>query len=290
MQQMNYPEGLYNSITGLTNQLVDNNVDYRLSAVSQASGCVAGPTLYIDNTFSSADIQSTFEGMINVQNTYSANSEQNLQTLKYALEAAQQGQCNEGLVRENTKLNLIGVSEEDDESPLPYTEYLNAYNNHVYGQNDLRVHAIGSDPTLCQVPNYYAGLYDASIATGGFFFSICTDPINWTYELETLADNISAHAENSLYLDTIELSHPAVEASIEVFVDGTPQPQDGPSMTQRTASSLTARPSLKSIKSFEWNTLFLLSVKNKDHKGQLYSRVSNSSTGSRGSSMVKVVP
>ena len=53
-------------------------------------------------------------------------------------------------------------------------------------------------------------------------FSICTDPINWTYELETLADNISAHAENSLYLDTIELSHPAVEASIEVFVDGTP--------------------------------------------------------------------
>ena len=81
MQQMNYPEALYNSITGLTNQLVDNNVDYRLSAVSQASGCVAGPTLYIDNTFSSADIQSTFEGMINVQNTYSANSEQNLQTL-----------------------------------------------------------------------------------------------------------------------------------------------------------------------------------------------------------------
>ena len=91
MQQMNYPEGLYNSITGLTNQLVDNNVDYRLSVVSQASGCVAGPTLYIDNTFSSADIQSTFEGMINVQNTYSANSEQNLQTLNMPLRPLSKG-------------------------------------------------------------------------------------------------------------------------------------------------------------------------------------------------------
>lgn len=47
-------------------------------------------------------------------------------------------------------------------------------------------------------------------------------PIDWTYELERLADNITAHAKSSLHLDTIELTHPMVEDSIEVFVDGTP--------------------------------------------------------------------
>ena len=47
-------------------------------------------------------------------------------------------------------------------------------------------------------------------------------PIDWTDELERLLDNITAHAEGSLHLDTLELTHPTVEESIEVFVDGTP--------------------------------------------------------------------
>ena len=50
---------------------------------------------------------------------------------------------------------------------LCLAEYLNAYNNHVYGRAIL-----GSMPlAVFTLPgsNYYAGLYDASIATGGSF-------------------------------------------------------------------------------------------------------------------------
>ena len=222
MLQMNYPTYLYESINGLTDRLIDNNIDFRLSAVATSSGCVNGSTLYIDNSFSSADIQSTFEDMINVQNTYSGNGDENLQTLGYALDATSQGGCNEGLLRPESSLNLIGVSEEDDESPMPYTAYVSNFQSYVSDSGDLMVHGIGSDPVLCGASNYYAGVYDASLLTGGSFFSICTTRADWFLELGDLADHITTHAGSDPYLETITLSSPAIAESIQITVDGTP--------------------------------------------------------------------
>ena len=221
MLQMNYPTYLYENINALTDSLIDNNVDFRLSAVAQSSGCVGGPSLYIDNTFSSADIQSTFENMISAQNTYSANSDQNLQTLEYALDATKPGGCNEGLLRENAKLQLIAVSEEDDESPYAYTHYLPIYQSYVSFAEDMTVHGIGSDPLLCNAPNYYTGVYDAHTVTGGYFFSICTSPTDWSPELDLLGEQIYTTTTLPAYFESVELSSPAVEESIQVMVDDT---------------------------------------------------------------------
>jgi hypothetical protein len=75
------------------------------------------------------------------------------------------------------------------------------------------MHAIGGDyPTGCGGNEPYTGFYEATLATGGTFLSICA--ADFGSNMEVLAENSAAD------LTSFELTDTPVEDSIEVKVDG----------------------------------------------------------------------
>jgi len=136
-------------------------------------------------------------------------------------------ECNEGFLRPNAMLHIIMLSDECEQSPNPGicgTQWQNYVDRIITQKGDpslVRMSAIAGDyPSGCsltgqpnsQTAEFGSGYYEASIATGGLFISICSD---WTdpFYLQQLA---AASVENAIF----ELSNPPILDSIEVTIDG----------------------------------------------------------------------
>ncbi|MEC8424535.1 MAG: hypothetical protein VX000_12210, partial [Myxococcota bacterium] len=121
--------------------------------------------------------------------------------------------CNYGLIRDNASLNLIGVSDEPEQSINNYSYYVSLFQSLKANPDDVVMHAIGGDyPSGCGSASAYTGFYEATVATGGLFLSICAS--DWGAYLEALAEGSAAD------LSTFELTDWPVPETIEVRVDG----------------------------------------------------------------------
>ena len=212
------------------NTLQGMNSDYHVAAVVGDSGCVYGGDPFIDNSFSGGDAETTIATMIdcfsssncNMNVPYAAYTEAAFSLFEAFLSEAvdingapDPGGCNYGVVRQNAKLNLVGVSDEPEQSVNTYGYYVSLFQGLKTNPDDVVFHAIGGDyPSGCGGNDAYTGMYEASVATGGLFLSICAT--DWATQLEALAEGSAQD------LTSFALTQQPVPSTIEVDLNGLP--------------------------------------------------------------------
>ncbi|MCP4805368.1 MAG: choice-of-anchor D domain-containing protein [Proteobacteria bacterium] len=208
--------------------LASMDAEYHVAVVTEDDGCVnypAGTQPWIDNSMSVVDQEDVFSTMLCEQYSGSscrssgANTERAFMLLEAALKTSNVGTggCNEGFYREDATLSLVGVSDEPEQSVNPYTYYVSLFQGMKDDADDVVMHAIGGDyPGGCGGNDAYTGFYEATVATGGLFLSICAT--DFGSHLEALAEGSAAD------LTSFELTDIPVPATIEVTMNGLPVP------------------------------------------------------------------
>ena len=218
------------NFASFVNTLQGMNSDYHVAAVVGDNGCVYGGDKFIDNTFSGGDAETTIATMIDCFS--SSNCNMNVPYATYT-EAAfslfesflsesvdingtpDPSGCNYGVIREGAKLNLVGVSDEPEQSVNTYAYYVSLFQGLKANPDDVVFHAIGGDyPSGCGGNDAYTGMYEASVATGGLFLSICAT--DWATQLEALAEGSAQD------LTSFALTQQPVPSTIEVTLNGLP--------------------------------------------------------------------
>ncbi|MCB9763471.1 MAG: choice-of-anchor D domain-containing protein [Alphaproteobacteria bacterium] len=202
-----------NNFTSFVTTLAGMDADYHVAVVTADNGCFNGQENYIDSSMSEADQQSHFSTMLH--GSYGANTERAFMLLEAALSSSNigSGGCNEGFYREDATLALTGVTDEPEQSVNPYSYYVSLFQSMKSNPDDVIIHAIAGDyPTGCGSASAGTGLYEATVATGGLFLSICAT--DFGAHLEALAEGSAAD------LTSFELSDIPVPQTIVVVVDG----------------------------------------------------------------------
>lgn len=207
-------ENVQNNFEAFVDTMDALDADYHVAATVEDSGCINGSDLYIDGTFDPADAKATITAMINLGGSYGSNTERGFMLLESCLAQIGSGDCNDGLVRDDATLNLVGVSDEPEQSVNNYTYYVSLFQSLKSDPDDIIMHAIGGDyPSGCGSASAYTGFYEATVATGGLFLSICAT--DWGEHLEALAEGSTAD------LSSFALSQYPVPSTIEIEIDGT---------------------------------------------------------------------
>jgi len=177
---------------------------WKIGVVTGDSGCyntvIESTTPNYENLFSSAV-------MVNNKGFY---TEMLLTLVKNALQA--ESSCNAGFSRPGAITHAIMVSDEPEQSPGSWSSLVTNMQALVADPKMLKLSAIAGDyPAGCGTADPGTGYYEATMATGGEFLSICS---NWSKNVEVLAQ---ASLEGLL---DFELSETPAPDSIVVKVDG----------------------------------------------------------------------
>jgi hypothetical protein len=191
--------------------MVNLDSDFHVAFVVRDDGCINGSDLFIDGTFSESGAVATVSAMIEAP--AGGNTERGFTLAEAALAEAGPGGCNEGFLREDAELHIVGVSDEPEQSANPWSTYVTLFQGYKRNPDDVVIHAVGGDyPSGCGDNQAYTGFYEATVATGGQFLSICAS--DWASHLAALAEASSA------LLDSFALTTDPVPETIRVRVDG----------------------------------------------------------------------
>ena len=195
------------------------DADYHVAATVEDNGCINGPDLYIDNTFDAAQAENAITTMINMGGSYGSNTEMAFMLLEATLaESLDSSGCNYGLVRDDATLAVVGISDEVEQSINSWSYYVTLFQSLKQDPDDVVIHAVGGDyPGGCTnaqgwTNEPYTNMYEATVATGGLFLSICAQ--DWGAYLEDLAEGSAAD------LSSFGLSEPPVPETIVVKLNG----------------------------------------------------------------------
>ncbi len=156
---------------------------------------------------------SVFQGA--VQTGGGSRTESGLMVIADALEQVGPGECNEGFLRDEALLHVVFVTDEVDQSPGPWEDYL------------ARMQAAKADPTMFRASAVAGPLpdgcttvtndaqpgrryVDVVTATEGVFLSIC----------DAWSDSVTLLADASIRRDVFGLTAPADPASVRVTRNG----------------------------------------------------------------------
>jgi len=186
--------------------------DYHVGVVVRDTGCVIGGQ-WVESTMSVDDQNTVFDTMVGTSGDQGSYTEMGLTLIEAALANSGSGDCNEDLVREDGTLAIVGVTDEVEQSANPWSYYVSLYQSYKADPDDVIVHAIAGDmPSGCGGNEPGRGWYEASVATGGLFLSICAT--DWASTLETLAEGSAAD------MTRFALTQSPVPETIVVRVDG----------------------------------------------------------------------
>lgn len=199
------------------------DADFHAALVVGEPGCPAGPDPYIDRTFDAADAVNVFRTMIDWDRRYipyaSSYEEHGFSQVTAALSANNigSGGCNEDFYRRNAFLSVVHVSDEPEQSDrvrgITWSDYIALLQSLKRDPDDVKINAVASDyPSGCGSNQAGLGYYEATLATGGLFLSICAT--DWAGKLEELA--VGSVSIN----DSFELTRKPVPQTIELSIDG----------------------------------------------------------------------
>ena len=207
-------ENVQNNFDAFVDTMETLDADYHVAATAEDNGCINGSDLYIDGTFDPADAKAAITAMINLGGSYGSNTERAFMLLEQCLANTGSGDCNDGLIRDDATLNLVGVSDEPEQSVNNYTYYVSLFQSLKDDPDQVIMHAIGGDyPSGCGSASAYTGFYEGTVATGGLFLSICAT--DWGSQLEALAEGSTAD------LSSFPLGQYPVPDTIVIEIDGT---------------------------------------------------------------------
>lgn len=181
--------------------------DWQVGVVTEDSGCINGGILTEDTV----NIESKFRSA--VFGPHQDYTEAGLYIASMALkDAALNGGCNDGFLREDSRLSIVLISDEPDQSPRGSDEW----KNELMGKSEgVRISAVAGDvPGGCASADEGWGYYEAAIETNGYFLSICS--VDWGRNLELIA------ALAGEPTDTFPLSHNPDEETLQVRQQDSP--------------------------------------------------------------------
>jgi hypothetical protein len=186
--------------------------DYQVAIVTQEDGCVIGSVSFVHPGMDASDQATALGEMLRGEVTTYAEAGFTLLEAAFTSTNLGAGGCNEGLIREDARLLLVGVTDEVEQSANPWSYYVSLFQSLKADPNQLTISAIAPDyPSGCDGLNGGQGWYEATVATGGDFLSICAT--DWASHFETLL-------EASGLTDSFELSGWPVEGTMVVTVNG----------------------------------------------------------------------
>ncbi len=189
------------------------DADYHVAAVTQDNGCILGDIDAIDNTLTADEQQADWDAMS--AGPGGAYTEMAFTLMEAALSSTNigHGGCNEEFYREDAKLNMVGVTDEVEQSANTWDYYVALFQAYKADPDDVVFHAIAGDyPSGCASAEPGNNLYQAVVATGGTFLSICAT--DWGSNMTELAESAAAD------LTSFALTQEPVPDTIEVYIDG----------------------------------------------------------------------
>ncbi|MEL6341845.1 MAG: choice-of-anchor D domain-containing protein [Myxococcota bacterium] len=194
-----------------TSTLQSLNADYRIAIIVQDSGVISGSYDYIDEDL--ARINGAAEAVAGdmLDGTEGGFTEMAFTLFQNGYEA------NSHWLRDDAKLNLVGISDEPEQSPDSWANYVSYFQDLKDDPDQVVFHAVGGDyPSGCGGNMGYEGMYQATVMTEGLFLSICEE--DWSSQLIKLAE------ESANDLDTFILSRDPVPETIKVRVNEVTEP------------------------------------------------------------------
>jgi hypothetical protein len=188
-----------------TASLANFDTDWQLMVSTRDNGCSNTGLL----TAETPNVGQAF--LDGIEGTSGRYTEAGLAVALNAIEnAAHAGECNDGFLREDSKTLLVMVSDEPDQSPDYWADYVNDI---LYLAPTASFTAIVGDPGAgCATAKPGDHYLEAAAATGGAFLSICAS--DWGGYFQTLAALAAAGVR-----DTFALASTPDPATIEVRVD-----------------------------------------------------------------------
>jgi hypothetical protein len=112
-------------------------------------------------------------------------------------------------------LSIVHISDESEQSINPWDYYVNLFQPMKDDPADVIINAVAGDyPGGCGSALPGAGYWEATVATGGLFLSICST--DWGTHIQQLVE------AGMRLRDSFELSQTPVPQTIEVRIDGIP--------------------------------------------------------------------
>lgn len=188
----------------LVSALTSLSLDWQLIVATDDDGCHNGPIL----TDETPNVQSGFLTL--VQGPHGRYTESGLTIGLNALNETVPGGCNEGFLREDSKTMLILVSDEVEQSRDPWDVMVD--NIHAIAPTTAITSIAGDYPYGCYTAEAGWGYYEATLATGGAFLSICAP--DWGSYFQTIA-TIAATGKT----DTFVLSSRPDPSTLMVYIN-----------------------------------------------------------------------
>ena len=191
------------NFTSFLSSLASFNADYNIGVAVADDGCFSGG-VWIDPTQAYVDQLLILNDMMYGPGAFPGYyTERALGLLDMALNPVNlnPGGCNEGFLREDAMLALIGISDESDQSDDYWLNYVLYFQGLKADPADVVFHAIGGDaPDGGTCALYYAGMWEAVDWTGGEFISIC-EP-DYSAALQAIATGSTSIMTNFALSDT----------------------------------------------------------------------------------------
>jgi hypothetical protein len=204
-------QNLRDALPAFAAELDARGADWRVSMTVDDDGCINGSDLFVDPSFSPSDARTAAMNMLVLGSMYGSNTERAFTLMEASLGRTGVGDCNEGMIRSSATLNLVGVSDEPEQSAAPYTSFVSSFQALKSDPADVAIHAIGPVTSSCGA-SALTNFEDAAAATGGSVYSICDD-------LETNLVQL-ARALVISESSTFALSSTPVAETLRVTVDG----------------------------------------------------------------------
>ncbi|MFT5684704.1 MAG: hypothetical protein ACI8RZ_005648, partial [Myxococcota bacterium] len=207
-------KALGSQVTTFVERLATYTDRWQLLAVTGPSGCGVNGVLTPQTT----DYAALFSAGITTPPGEDDVDEWGLSNSAQAVAESTSGGCNAGFVRDDARLHVIFISDEDDNSPgwdAGDADYWQVYTEAIIaakGDTNQVVFSgvIGPTPKGCDGAEPGTGYAEAITATGGELLSICDA---WTDDIDLLVDA-------SVAWPIFHLTETPVQSTIEVFVNG----------------------------------------------------------------------
>jgi hypothetical protein len=202
------------AIPDLVDALNSTGISFRLLGASEIDGCFSSTAAWIDNSFSGSAAQGLFEVMVSGQPAADVASQGLLRAENALSEEAQgAGGCNEGFLRQDAMLHVVGMSDQADTSPGDPTDYAQAQIDRKKFPNEAVYHGIGAELD-CGEAQAYEGFLEAASLTQGHWVSFCDG--DWWDGLQGLLYGMINRADRTTFV----LDQDPITASIAVGVGG----------------------------------------------------------------------
>ena len=194
---------LSSAFSTFINELNNYSTDWQVIVANSNDGCNNSGIL----TPNTPNYQSAFQNGVSYWSGSTSYFEALFTPAMNAVENTDPGECNHGFLRPNAMLHIIMFSDEPEQSGGNFMDYVNPIIAKKGNPANVRMSAMYN-------PGHHNNRYvDAVNYTGGLLFDIMDT--SWSN-----ANNLQLIAEASVVADKYDLDQPAVESTIEVYING----------------------------------------------------------------------